>query len=115
MAAPTKRLMTRSNLALAKQALAPAQEVMPSYSHRNSPKKFTRPQLPAILTVREMLHLDHRGTEDLLKDWSDLRGGLALKAMPDYATLRRARGRLPRKGPSRTCSATLSPSPAGGA
>jgi hypothetical protein len=43
MAAPIKRLMTRSNLALAKQALALAQEAMPSYSHLNSPRSSRNP------------------------------------------------------------------------
>ena len=78
MAGPGRRLMTRSNLALARRALALAQAALPPYSHRNSPKKFTQHRLFAILAVRQALPLDNRGAEQLLKDWSDLRQVLGM-------------------------------------
>ncbi len=78
MAGPGRRLMTRSNLALARRALALAQAALPPYSHRNSPKKFTQHRLFAILAVRQALPLDNRGAEQLLKDRSDLRQVLGM-------------------------------------
>ena len=90
--------MAKSALDLARTALSVAQEALPPYSHRNSPKKFTQHQLVAILMVREFFHMDYRGVEQLLKDWSDLRQALDLKEVPDYSTLAKAHERLGKKG-----------------
>jgi hypothetical protein len=90
--------MTKSALGLAREALSVDQGAMPPYSHRNCPKKFTQPQLLAVLAVREMVHVDFRRTEQLLKDWSDLRKVLALREVPHYSTLCRAHERLLKKG-----------------
>lgn len=94
----SRRAMTKSALALAKQALAAAKVALPAYSHRNSPKKFTQHQLFAILAVKEFFHLDYRGAEQLVAEWSDLRGILGLKHVPDYSTLCYAQQRLLKKG-----------------
>ena len=48
----------------------------------------------AILAIREFFHIDYRGMEQLLKDWSDLRQALDLKQVPDYSTLAKAHARL---------------------
>jgi hypothetical protein len=92
--------MTKSVLALARTALGIACQALPAYSHPNSPKKFTQHQLFAILAVREFLHLDYRGAEQLLKDWSDLRRVLKLTAVPHYSALCYAHVRLLKKGAS---------------
>lgn len=106
--------MTKSALALAAEALSVAQNALPQYSHRNSPRKFTQPQLFAILAVREVFHLDFRRMEQLLKDWSDLRDMLALQAVPHYSTLCRAHERLLKKGLSTACLTGSSCEPGSG-
>ena len=98
-----RRAMTDSALALAREALRVASGALPTYSHQNSPKKFTQPQLFAVLSVREFFHLNYRATEQLLRDWSDLRETLGLSGVPGYSTLCRAHQRLLKKGLS-TCS-----------
>ena len=103
MAGLPSRSMTKSPLALAREALSVARRSLPEYSHRNCPKKFTQPQLFAILAVREMFHVDFRGMEQLLKDWSDLREVLGLEQVPDYSTLCRSHERLLKKGLSTVC------------
>jgi hypothetical protein len=92
--------MTRSALALAKVALKTGRRVLPAYSHVNSPKVFTQPQLFAMLAIRQFFGLDYRGTEQLLADWSDLRRVLALKQVPHWTTLQKADERLLKKGVS---------------
>jgi len=100
MSATPQRAMTKSVLALAKTALRIAERTLPVYSHPNSPKKFTQHQLFAILAVREFLHLDYRATEQLFRDWSDLRRALKLTAVPHYSALCYAHVRLLKKGGS---------------
>lgn len=109
------RATAESALGLARQALLVAQGALPPYSHRNSPKKFTQPQLFAILAVREMFHVDLRRMEQLLKDWSDLRGVLGLRQVPAYSTLCRGHERLPKKGVSTRFLIERSVKPASGA
>lgn len=99
----TARAMTKSALALARTALLVAQEALPPYSHRNSPKKFTQHPLVAVLAIREFFHMDYRGVEPWLKDWSALRHVLDLKSVPDYSTPAKAHERLGKKGLSTAC------------
>jgi len=101
--------MTRSALALAKVALKVGGKVLPAYSHVNSPKVFTQPQLFAMLVIRQFFGLDYRGTEQLLADWSDLRKVLALKRVPHWTTLQKADERLLKKGVSSASWMGLSP------
>jgi Transposase domain (DUF772) len=96
----SRRSMTKSPMALAREAMRIAEGAMPAYSHRYSPKKFSQHQLFAILVVREFLGLDYRGTEVLLREWSDLRQLLGLDAVPDHSTLEKAEKRLLKKGGS---------------
>jgi hypothetical protein len=98
MATETTRPMTRSALAIAKMALRVGRKVLPAYSHANSPKVFTQPQLFAMLAIRQFFGLDYRGTEQLLADWSDLRRTLRLKQVPHWTTLQKADDRLLKKG-----------------
>lgn len=100
MATETTRPMTRSALALAKMALKVGRKVLPAYSHINSPKVYTQPQLFAMLTVRQFFGLDYRGAEQLLADWSDLRRALDLRQVPHWTTLQKADERLLKKGVS---------------
>ena len=104
--------MTKSALALAKETLYAAHRTLPLYSHRFSPKKFTLPQLLAILVIRQFFHLDYRGVEQLLLEWSDLRAALGLQKVPTYSALCKAEQRLLKKTPVPASSTTPSVLPA---
>jgi hypothetical protein len=93
--------MTKSVLAVARQAPATAAGAVPAYASKFSRKAYTQPQLFALLAVRQFPGLDYRGTEQLARDWSDLRAAIRLARVPDHATLQRAAARLlGRKGPT---------------
>lgn len=92
------RDMTKSPVALGKEALAVAQEALPAYSSPFSPKVFTQHQLFAILVLRQFFRTDYRGVIQLLCDLSDLRDALDLKKVPHYSTLCYAEQRLIKKG-----------------
>jgi hypothetical protein len=67
---------------------------LPDYAHKYSPKTYTQPQLFACLVLKEFLHRDYRGIEQLLKDTPDLAAAIELKAVPDHSTLQKAADRL---------------------
>ena len=67
---------------------------LPDYSHKCSPKTYTQPQLFACLVLKEFLHRDYRGIEDLLKDTPELAAVIELKKVPDFTTLQKAAERL---------------------
>src|SRR5262245_58748035 len=91
----TTRPMTKSALALARQAMDAARAVLPAYSSKFSKKTYTQHQLVAALAVRQFLRTDYRGIEQHLRDWSDLRATLGLgDHVPDHSTLQKAAGRL---------------------
>lgn len=90
--------MTKSPVALAKEALKVAQGALPAYSSKFSKKDFTQPQLFSILALRQFFKTDYRGTVQLLRDFSELRSILGLKKVPHYSTLCYAEGRLVKKG-----------------
>ena len=96
--------MTKSPVALAREAVRIAQAALPSYSHRFSPKVFTQQQLFAILVLRQFFKTDYRGMVELLQDWADLRRVLKLKKVPHYSTLWQAEKRLGKKGLLTACS-----------
>jgi hypothetical protein len=99
--------MTKSPVALAREAVRIAQADLPSYSHRFSPKVFTQQQLFAILVLRQFFKTDYRGVVQLLQDFGDLRRVLKLKKVPHYSTLCYAEKRL---GEKRLLTACLTPS-----
>jgi hypothetical protein len=92
--------MTKSVIAVARAALRVGRKGLKPYSHPNSPKTFTQPQLFAMLTVRQFFSLDYRATVQLLADWSDLRRVLKIKTLPHWTTLQKAEARLLKKGAS---------------
>ena len=89
--------LSKSALSVAREALEAADRTLPMYAHRFSPRKFTQGQLFAVLAIRHFFHLDYRGVEELLREWSDLRACLGLKLVPTYSTLCRAETRLLKK------------------
>ena len=94
----TTRPMTKSALAVARQALQAARAAVQAYSSKFSKKTYTQHQLIAALAVRQFLRTDYRGVEQHLKDWSDLRAAIGLgDHVPDHSTLQKAAERLPEK------------------
>ncbi len=97
------RRMTRSPVALAKEALRVAAETLPTYSSKFSRRDFTQQQLFAILVLMKFAKTDYRGIVAQLADWSDLRHTLKLKKLPHYSTLCYAHQRLLKKGLLTAC------------
>ena len=92
------RHMTKSPLAVAREALAVGEAAVPPYSSRFSPKIYTQAQLFAILVVRRMLKLDYRAVVVMLAEFSELRQVLKLNKLPHFTTLCEAEHRLMRNG-----------------
>ena len=101
--------MTKSPVALAREALKVGQGGLARYSSRFSRRDFTQPQLFAILVLRQFFKTDYRGVVQLLEDLSDLRKALHLKKVPHYSTLCYAEKRLLKKGLSSRFSQLPSP------
>lgn len=97
---------TKAVLPVARRALTTGQRILAPYAHRFAPKKFTQPQLFAVLVVRQMLRLDYRGMEARLREWAELRDALGLTAVPSYSTLCYAHQRLLSK---KACRRHLTP------
>ncbi len=95
---PTKVKMTKSPVALARQALRIAKESIPLYAHPFASRDFTQHQLFAILTLRRSLKTDFNDIIGLLEDSPELREVLELNKIPDSSTLFYAERRLTRKG-----------------
>ena len=108
MCASLRPSLTKSPLALARVALAVGEASVPRYGSRFSRKDFTRPQLLAILALRQFFRTDYRGIVCILEDLSDLRGALGLCKVPHFTTLQKVEGALLKKGDSPTCSALFS-------
>lgn len=96
--------MTKSPVALAREALAVAQRALDPYSSARSRHDFTQAQLFAILVLRQFFGTDYRGVAQLLEDLSDLREALELKKVPHFTTLQKAEQRLQKGGLSIPCS-----------
>ena len=88
---------SKSPNAVAPVAYAAAKQSLPPYSHLTSPKKFTQPQLVAMLVLKEFFKSDYRGIMEILVDSSDLQKALELTEVPHYTTLQKAAHRLTRK------------------
>jgi hypothetical protein len=82
--------LTKSPLALAKQALAIAQKALSTYSDLRSRHDFTQAQLFAILTMRQFFKTDYRGIVEILQDSSNIQKALGLNKLPHYTTLQKA-------------------------
>ena len=74
-------------LQFARLAYRLAGHVVPPYSSKFAPKKFTQPSLLACLCLKEYLRLDYRGLEALLVSAAELRVALGLRTAPDHSTL----------------------------
>ena len=76
------------------EALKVAEEALPAYSHRFSPKKFTLHQLFACLVLKDFYDLTYRGTMGLLTDGDSLAAAIGLTKIPHWTTLQKAADRL---------------------
>lgn len=80
----------KSPAAVMRAAHALGAELFDEHSHAFSRKDFTLPQLFACLVLREHQKKSYRGTEELLRDCSDLRAAAGLARAPDHNTICRA-------------------------
>jgi hypothetical protein len=105
--------MTKSAVALAREALVVGRLALPPYSCPTSRHDYTQPQLFALLVLRQMLRLDYRGVVALVAEWTEVRQVLGLRKVPDQSTLCYAAHRLfagaEKGGPSAGRSAPSSP------
>jgi hypothetical protein len=76
-----------------------AKVVLPAYSHRFSPKKFTQQQLFACLVLRAFLRTDYRGLAACLKDSPGWCAAIELAEVPHFTTFQKAAQRLLRAQP----------------
>jgi hypothetical protein len=74
--------------------LAVGARVLRRYAHRNSPRRFTQPQLFACLVLKTFFKTDYRGIAQLLADLPELRATLGLLRVPHFTTLHKASRRL---------------------
>ena len=88
------RRMTKSAVALAREALAVGERALPRYAARTSRHDYTQAQLFALLVVKQFLKTDYRGVVTLAAEWAELRRALRLKTVPHYSTLCYAEARL---------------------
>jgi len=95
---PSHRSMTRSPLALVREAYRVGQEALPVYSSQRSRHDFTQAQLFAILALRQFFRTDYRGIVQMLADFSEVRRELKLTKLPHFTTLQKAEQRLVKKG-----------------
>ena len=98
------RRMSKSAVRVAREALAVGRAALPAYGSRFSRHAYTRPQLFALLVLKQSLRTDYRGLVALVAEWRDLRQALGLRKVPRSSTLAHAARRLlagaERGGPS---------------
>jgi hypothetical protein len=87
-------MLIKSPLRVARRALAAGQAALRRYAHKNSPKKFTQPQLFACLVLKVFLQTDYRGLEETLWNLRDLPRVLGLPCIPHFTTVHKAAARL---------------------
>jgi hypothetical protein len=85
---------SKSPVAVAREALRAAEQALPRYAHKYSPKKFTQPQLFACLVLKTFFKTDYRGIAIYLEDLPDLTRTLGLEHVPHFTTLQKAGRRL---------------------
>jgi hypothetical protein len=97
------RSLSKSPMAVAREALTAARTALPLYSCACSRRDFTQHQLFTILVLKQFFQTDYRGIITMLSEWSDLRKLLGLKKLPHYSTLCYAEERLLKKGGFSIC------------
>lgn len=105
------RSISKSALAVAREAYEVGQAALAAYSCKYSRKDFTQAQLFALLVLRQFFKVDYRGVMQWAQEWSDLREVLELQKVPHWTCLQKAEARLLKKGLSSICSAESSIEP----
>ena len=95
--------MTKSPLALAKEALTVASEVLGTYSHQFSRHDFTQAQIFTILVLRQFFKTDYRGIIKILDEHQNIKDALGLNKLPHFTTLQKAQHRMLKKTSFRNC------------
>jgi len=85
---------TKSPRRVLEYAYLIGQLVLPEYSHSNSRKDYSQPQLFACLVLKEFLQLDYRKLAGLLQDARELAGAIHLRTVPHFTTFQKAAARL---------------------
>ena len=70
--------MTKSPLAVAREALAVGRRSLPRYANKFSRRDYTLPQLFALLVLRKFLRTDYRGVVTIVREWPELSSTFAL-------------------------------------
>lgn len=90
--------MTKSPLAVAREALAVGEHSLPAQANKYSRKDYTLPQLFALLVLRKFFRTDFRGVVTIVKEWAELQKVLGLAKVPDHSTLWHVEQKLLEKG-----------------
>ena len=90
--------MTKSPVAVAREALMIGQRSLPAYSSKFSRKDYTLPQLFALLVLRKFFRTDYRGVVTIVGEWAELQEILGLSKIPDHSTLWHVEQKLLEKG-----------------
>ena len=64
--------MTKSPLAVAREALAVGEHSLPAQASKFSRKDYTLAQLFALLVLRKFFRTDYRGVVAIVREWSEL-------------------------------------------
>ena len=90
--------MTKSAIAVAREALAIGQRALPAYANKYSRRDYTLAQLFALLVLRKFFRTDYRGIVTIVAEWSELQEVLQLTKIPHYSTLWHVERKLLKKG-----------------
>lgn len=92
------RQMTKSAVQFARTAYRMGQRALPLYGKPRAQRRYTQPQLFALLALKDYLALDYRGLVQRVAEWREIRQVLELERVPHYSTLCLAHDRLLKKG-----------------
>jgi hypothetical protein len=92
--------MTKSPVAVAREALLVGQRSLPKYTSKFSRRDYTLAQLFALLVLRKFFRTDYRGVVTIVGEWAELREILGLTKIPNYSTLWHVEQKLLEKGDS---------------
>jgi hypothetical protein len=107
--------MTKSPLALAREALAVGEQSSPAQASKFTRMDYTLAQLFALLVLRKFFRTDYRGVVTIVREWAELEETLGLTKIPDHSTLWHVEQKLLEKGGLRNCwpLTSIADSPAG--
>jgi hypothetical protein len=95
--------MTKSPLAVAREALAVGERSLPAQANKYSRKDYTLAQLFALLILRKFFRTDYRGVVAIVSEWAELQAALGLAKVPDHSTLWHVEQKLLEKGGAHSC------------